>query len=197
MKRAKNERRGAAVALYECAFGAMEIVDDGGAIIMIRPADHNAAGASGSPLAAKDTFAFVESVTLREADPAGVSRCEGELARRRTELTDRARREICEYLLGKRREFTFPIAPRGSAFELAVWEALRAIPYGETRTYGELAAAIGRPGAARAVGRAAGRNALWLAIPCHRLVGAGGVIGGYRWGARLKARLLEIERTNA
>ena len=196
MKRTKGKRERKAVALYECAFGALEIVEDGGAIVVINPVYHNPAGASSFLHAAKDTFTFKESLPPREQDPAGVSRCEGELARRRTELTDRALGEICEYLLGKRRALSFPIAPMGSAFELAVWNALRSIPYGETRTYGEIATAIGKPRAARAVGHAAGRNALWLAIPCHRLVGARGALGGYRWGAELKAKLLSLEGSN-
>lgn len=160
-----DEKGGECVAIYECIWVAVEICEKCGAITVIRPV-----GGIGNDGGA--TFA-------------------GE---RRTALTDRAHLEICEYLLGKRREFTFPIAPCGTAFQLAVWEALGTIPYGETRTYGELAAAIGRVGAARAVGHAAGQNPLWLAVPCHRLVGAHGAPGGYRWGEKMKRALLELER---
>lgn len=87
-----------------------------------------------------------------------------------------------------------PLDLRGSAFEIAVWNALRAIPVGETRTYGALAQAIGKPGAARAVGRACGANPVSILVPCHRAVGADGALTGYRWGTARKRRLLEIER---
>ncbi|MFA5124102.1 methylated-DNA--[protein]-cysteine S-methyltransferase, partial [Zavarzinia sp.] len=83
---------------------------------------------------------------------------------------------------------------RGTAFEISVWQALRAIPVGETRTYGALAAAIGKPGAARAVGRACGANPVSILVPCHRAVGADGSLTGYRWGTARKRKLLEIER---
>ncbi|MDD3444469.1 MAG: methylated-DNA--[protein]-cysteine S-methyltransferase, partial [Zavarzinia sp.] len=87
-----------------------------------------------------------------------------------------------------------PLDLRGTAFEIAVWQALRAIPVGETRTYGALAAAIGKPGAARAVGRACGANPVSILVPCHRAVGADGSLTGYRWGTARKRRLLEMER---
>jgi AraC family transcriptional regulator of adaptative response/methylated-DNA-[protein]-cysteine methyltransferase len=82
---------------------------------------------------------------------------------------------------------------RGTAFEIAVWNALRDIPLGETRTYGALAAAIGKPGAARAVGRACGANPVSILVPCHRAVGADGALTGYRWGTQRKRRLLDLE----
>jgi AraC family transcriptional regulator of adaptative response/methylated-DNA-[protein]-cysteine methyltransferase len=87
-----------------------------------------------------------------------------------------------------------PLDLRGTAFQCRVWEALRNIPAGETITYGQIAERIGRPGAARAVGRACADNALAVAIPCHRVVGSNGEIGGYRWGAKRKRQLLERER---
>ncbi len=87
-----------------------------------------------------------------------------------------------------------PLDVRGSTFQLRVWNALREIPFGEVRTYGEIAAAIGDPGAARAVGRACAANRAALVIPCHRVVRADGAPGGYRWGPERKARLLEQER---
>jgi O-6-methylguanine DNA methyltransferase len=86
----------------------------------------------------------------------------------------------------------------GTPFQLRVWAALRAIPYGETRTYGQLAASLGlAPGAARAVGAANGANRVSLVIPCHRLVGSDGGLHGFRWGLRRKAALLALERDNA
>lgn len=85
----------------------------------------------------------------------------------------------------------------GTAFELRVWRALLAIPAGETRSYGALAAAIGSPGAARAVGAACGRNPIAWLVPCHRVVAADGALGGYRWGLALKERMLAQERARA
>lgn len=89
--------------------------------------------------------------------------------------------------------FSLPIDPQGTPFQRAVWAALLKIPYGETRTYGQIAAAIGHPGAARAVGMACRTNPIGLIIPCHRVVGADGSLTGYAGGLDLKARLLRHE----
>ena len=102
--------------------------------------------------------------------------------------------QVCEYLEGKRRAFELPLDLRGTPFQRRVWEALLAIPYGETRTYGQVAGAIGRPGALRAVGAANGANPVPLVVPCHRVVAAGGRLGGFGGGLPLKARLLALER---
>ena len=111
-------------------------------------------------------------------------------------LSDEAARQVRQYLAGERRDFDLPLAPAGTDFQRTVWQALGEIPYGQTRTYGEIAAAIGRPGAARAVGAAAGRNPLWLVVPCHRCVGRGGALTGYAGGLWRKERLLALERKN-
>lgn len=108
-------------------------------------------------------------------------------------ISDRAAVEIEEYLAGGRTAFTFPTRQPGTPFEQAVWAAVMAIPYGETRSYGQLAAALGRPRAARAVGAANARNALALAVPCHRVVGASGALTGYAWGLWRKEALLALE----
>lgn len=113
-----------------------------------------------------------------------------------TALSDEAARQVRQYLAGERRAFDLPLAAEGTDFQRAVWQALGEIPYGQTRTYGEIAAAIGRPGAARAVGAAAGRNPLWLVVPCHRCVGRGGALTGYAGGLWRKERLLALERKN-
>jgi methylated-DNA-[protein]-cysteine S-methyltransferase len=105
-------------------------------------------------------------------------------------------RELQQYLAGERREFTFPIRSTGSEFSQRVWCAVQEIPYGETMTYGELARRIGKPNALRAVGTANGRNPLPLVIPCHRVVAAGGKLGGYGGGLRLKRKLLDLEAAN-
>jgi methylated-DNA-[protein]-cysteine S-methyltransferase len=103
------------------------------------------------------------------------------------------RRQLAEYVAGERRAFDLPLAPRGTDFERRVWEALLAIPYGETRSYLEIAAAIGRPAACRAVGRANGRNPIAVVIPCHRVIGADGSLTGYGGGLPLKRFLLDLE----
>lgn len=99
------------------------------------------------------------------------------------------------YLSGTTRILELPVDVRGTAFQLKVWAALRAIPRGETRTYGQLAEDIGVPGGARAVARSCANNELPIAIPCHRVVPVTGDAGGYRWGERWKEHLLTIETT--
>ena len=111
-----------------------------------------------------------------------------------TPLSDRAAAQVRQYLAGDRQDFDLPLSPVGSDFQRAVWRALCAIPYGETRTYGEIACAIGRPTAARAVGAAAGRNPIWVAIPCHRCVGKDGALTGYAGGLWRKEKLLALEK---
>ena len=108
-------------------------------------------------------------------------------------ILDEAQRQLTEYFSGRRREFDLPLAPAGTEFQRAVWTALRAIPYGETISYGELARRLGRPRAARAVGTANGRNPIPIVIPCHRVVGADGSLVGYGGGLDIKRRLLELE----
>ena len=103
-----------------------------------------------------------------------------------------ALRELEAYFAGTLRRFTFPVAPEGTPFQQAVWTALTRIPYGQTLTYGELAALLGKPGAARAVGMAAHRNPIAIAIPCHRLVGKAGLTG-YAGGLPVKQQLLRHE----
>lgn len=104
------------------------------------------------------------------------------------------RAQLEEYFAGKRTEFEVPLAMDGSAFEQRVWQALQEIPYGETISYAELAAWVGRPGAFRAVGQANGANPIAIIVPCHRVVAAGGGLGGYGGGLDLKRRLLDLER---
>ena len=113
---------------------------------------------------------------------------------RRTALTDRVFWQIAAYTAGKRQTFDFPQRLDGTPFQQQVWEAIRQIPYGETATYGDIAAAIGRPHAARAVGMAAHRNPLLLAVPCHRVIGASGEPVGYAAGLAMKRALLALEK---
>lgn len=101
--------------------------------------------------------------------------------------------QLTEYFAGQRRTFDVSIDLRGTEFQMQVWEELRTIPYGETRSYGEQARRIGRPAAVRAVGRANGENRLAIVIPCHRVVGANGALTGYGGGLWRKKKLLELE----
>ena len=101
--------------------------------------------------------------------------------------------QLAEYFEGKRTQFEIPLDVDGTEFQKAVWKELQRIPYGETRSYGEIAKAIGRPGAARAVGMANHDNPLAVVIPCHRVVGSDGSLTGYAGGLHLKAQLLSIE----
>lgn len=110
-------------------------------------------------------------------------------------LLRRACDELREYFAGRRREFDLPLAPHGTEFQRMVWEALRAIPYGETRSYGQIAAAVERPRACRAVGLANNRNPLAIVVPCHRVIGADGTLTGYGAGLPVKAALLALEKT--
>ena len=108
-----------------------------------------------------------------------------------------ARRQLLAYFAGEQRNFDLPLAPTGTAFQRRVWTALLAIPYGETRTYGEIAAQLGKPSAARAVGRANATNPICVLIPCHRVIGADGTLTGFAFGEDLKRRLLEHESAGA
>jgi len=101
--------------------------------------------------------------------------------------------ELEEYFAGKRREFTFPLDLRGTDFQLACWRALLAIPYGETRTYADVARAVGKPNAFRAVGMANNRNPVAIVVPCHRVIASDGTLCGYGGGLDIKRKLLELE----
>ena len=102
-------------------------------------------------------------------------------------------RQLGEYFAGERTAFELPLSLRGTPFQTEVWQALARIPFGETRTYGAIAAGLGRPAAARAVGAANGQNPFCIVIPCHRLTGARGALVDYAAGLEVKRRLLEHE----
>lgn len=111
--------------------------------------------------------------------------------------TASVREHVLAYCAGECLEFTRPLAAAGTVFQQRVWTALRAIPLGETRSYGELAALLGHPGAARAVGRANATNPICLIVPCHRVIGADGSLTGFAFGEETKRRLLAHERAMA
>ncbi len=139
------------------------------------------------------------SVSLGDDDAALVASLEAEYPRAQVEKAAAALRatltQVTEHLAGRLPRLELPLDVRATAFQRQVWEALKAIPSGDTRTYGEVARAIGRPSASRAVARACASNPVALVVPCHRVVPAAGGTGGYRWGRERKARLLARERS--
>lgn len=133
-------------------------------------------------LAIEDDGEYVIGISLEEGE--GVP----------TDVALRAFEEISEYLSGKRKEFTFKIRTEGTDFQKSVWDAISEIPYGETRTYAQIADRTGRPKAVRAAGSACGTNPITIVIPCHRVVRTGGKAGNYLYGTEMKESLLRMER---
>ena len=118
---------------------------------------------------------------------------EGEWRESAHPLLSEAERQLGEYFAGARRGFDLPLAPRGTDFQLGVWQALRAIPFGETWSYAQLATRIGNASAMRAVGAANGRNPIPIIVPCHRVIGADGSLTGFGGGLPAKMFLLRLE----
>lgn len=112
------------------------------------------------------------------------------------DLVQKCRVELEEYFAGKRKNFDLPLAGEGTDFQKQVWEQLQRIPYGETRTYGEIAKMMGRPKASRAIGMANHNNPILILVPCHRVIGADGSLTGYAAGIEAKKYLLEFEKKN-
>ncbi len=129
-------------------------------------------------------------VRLTGTEPADLSLYLSE----KTPLLAEAERQLTEYFTGQRKAFDLPLAPVGTPFQRSVWQALREIPYGETRTYKEIAEAIGRPKAFRAVGQANHVNPIMIIQPCHRVVGADGSLTGFAYGTDMKRLLLDLEK---
>lgn len=116
-----------------------------------------------------------------------------EWTEKKTDLLAEAEKQLEEYFHGERREFRLPLEPEGTAFQRKVWAALQTIPYGETRSYKEIAAQTGNEKACRAVGMANHRNPIGILIPCHRVIGSSGKLTGYAGGLDKKKFLLELE----
>lgn len=127
---------------------------------------------------------------VQKLDPKTIRLCESEQA-----LAPYLR-ELDGYFSGERRKFSLPLDLRGTAFQLACWQALLAIPYGETRSYADIARAIGRPHAFRAVGMANNRNPIAIVVPCHRVITSGGSLCGYGGGLDVKRKLLDLEQAH-
>jgi methylated-DNA-[protein]-cysteine S-methyltransferase len=165
------------------------------------PGDDRAAAASsgaapaGGAAAAGDAAPSRGATVAGAAVPAEASTPAGDTAVVRT-LLDEAARQLDEYFAGTRFAFDLPLDPVGTEFQLAVWRSLADIGYGETSTYGEQAARIGRPTAVRAVGSANGRNPLSIVLPCHRVVGRDGRLTGFAGGLEAKEFLLDHEARN-
>jgi methylated-DNA-[protein]-cysteine S-methyltransferase len=111
-----------------------------------------------------------------------------------TPLIKKAAEQLAEYFAGKRKEFDLPLVLHGTDFQVSVWKALQSIPAGETRSYGDMAALIGKPKACRAVGMANNRNPIPVIVPCHRVIGRDGSLTGYGGGLPVKRYLLELEK---
>lgn len=151
-----------------------------------------------------ERFAYFSSpvgtLTLTEEEDALTGLYFGRLSRQGQEVLspvlEETARQLSEYFSGKRREFFLPLSPKGTEFQLRVWRALETIPYGETRSYGDMARLIGSPKACRAVGMANHRNPISIIVPCHRVVGANGSLTGYGGGLDAKRFLLDLEQQN-
>lgn len=116
-----------------------------------------------------------------------------EMVQKETPLLKETEKQLLEYLEGRRKTFDVPLNPKGTKFMKQVWTALQEIPYGEVRTYGQIAQTVGKPKAARAVGMANHRNPIPIIIPCHRVIGSNGKLVGYALGMEMKEFLLKLE----
>ncbi len=143
------------------------------------------------PLTVTATEKAVTAIRFGTQVPEGSTRCTGAEA---TPLLRRAAEEIGAYFAGSRRKFTLPLAPEGTPFQQKVWEALRSIPYGETRTYKQIAIQIGHNQSFRAVGMANNRNPIVILVPGHRVIGSDGTLTGYAGGLDIKEQLLDLEK---
>ncbi len=192
------------IFFYNTSIGRIGIADNGEAITRLFFAGRNGnaePGQTGKGAIAEEmtgaTDTAVKDATGGEkvnvTDSAGYDSIDRGFAVAETALIKKAAVQLREYLDGKRKTFDVPIELNGTSFQRAVWNALTGIPYGETRSYGEIAKLIGRPKACRAVGMANNRNPVAVFVPCHRVIGANGKLVGYGGGMDIKERLLHLE----
>ena len=166
---------------YKTLFGNVVIVSDGSCITYLK-------------LLPLQKYNSLEAEKVCAADKAGFDyplKAEFKPGK----LTDLAAKQLGEYFTGARKSFDLPLAPRGTDFQKAVWKALQDIPYGETRSYKQIAETIKSPKACRAVGMANNKNPIWIIIPCHRVIGADGSLTGYGGGLDMKEKLLKLEKS--
>lgn len=133
---------------------------------------------------------FIVNVNIRKE-------MQGDYINQETKLISNAYKQLDEYLRGDRKEFNLPLKTAGTKFQMSVWNELCHIPYGETRSYKDIAVAINNEKASRAVGNANNKNPIPIFIPCHRVIGANGKLVGYGCGLDIKEILLDIEKNNA
>lgn len=133
---------------------------------------------------------------LWEADRPGRVRLEPGIHQPQHPVLKLASEQLNAYFAGQRQGFDLPLAPQGTPFQQRVWQALLTIPYGQTRSYADLAAQIGKPQASRAVGAANGRNPLSIVVPCHRVIGKNGSLTGFAGGVACKQKLLDLEQAH-
>ncbi len=139
---------------------------------------------------ADDGEAITDIFFGKDDDPKDLD----QMKMRETGLIKEAQRQLTEYFEGRRKVFELPLKAEGTPFQKAAWEALLTIPYGEIRSYGQMAKQVGNPKACRAIGMANNRNPIAIVIPCHRVIGSDGKLVGYGGGLHIKEFLLEIER---
>ncbi|HEY8349152.1 MAG TPA: methylated-DNA--[protein]-cysteine S-methyltransferase [Clostridia bacterium] len=171
------------IYFYDTPVGRAAIADNGRAVIRLKFIREN--GISRDRPARNETGA---------ADVFLAGNGEKPFVIYETPLIKEASRQLNEYLDGNRKVFDIPLVLEGTPFQKAVWQALLEIPYGETRSYGEIAERIGNPKAARAVGMANNRNRIAVFVPCHRVIGADGRLVGYAGGVDIKKKLLDLEK---
>jgi len=149
-----------------------------------------------SPVGVLRLYANEEALVaiLWENEKPGRVRLAPALPRANHPILRESVRQLKEYFAGKRTAFDLPLGPVGTPFQKKAWQALRRIPFGETRSYADQAKRIGNPKACRAVGAANGRNPLSIVVPCHRVIGANGSLTGFAGGEAVKRALLELER---
>lgn len=165
--------------LVDTPLGAMLLAADGGALTGAWFVDQRDCPAVGG-----------EAAAMPCAEPSGVAAPAADLG---DPVLDQAVRELIDYFEGRRRDFSLPLAPRGTPFRRRVWDALRDVPFGALESYGSLAARCAQPAAVRAVAQAVGRNPISLFIPCHRIVGSDSALTGFGGGLQRKQALLTLE----
>ena len=130
------------------------------------------------------SFASMKKIKVRDSD---------QVRRKPNAMTKKALKQIDEYMSGKRQTFDLPLDIEGTEFQMKVWKELNRIPYGKTRTYGDIAKRVGNPKGSRAIGMACNRNPVGIVVPCHRVVGSTGALTGYEGGLNKKEKLLQLE----
>jgi methylated-DNA-[protein]-cysteine S-methyltransferase len=166
--------------------GTLRLLSNGSQLVRIEFENHYGADiGNGADRDARDDAGAGNATCNNNADATCVERSDPALAA--------CAQQLEEYFTRRRRQFDLPLAADGTAFQHSVWQALAAIPYGELRSYRDIAKVIGNPAAVRAVGAANGRNPLPIVVPCHRVIGSNGSLTGFAGGLEIKTFLLELE----